>query len=166
MSTTTTISPTANTTTGANDKSHRPVAWKPETDSSPQYRAAAAKDGRVHIDITNGACLCGCNQTAASRFRPGHDATLKGRLTRAALHGAGITLHAGDAKVELTARQMASKLNTEKHRWDAALDAAVIRARKAQEDAKKRAAEAKAKREAAAKERGEATKLDLAAFAA
>jgi hypothetical protein len=165
MSTTTT-SPTANTTTGANDKSHTPVAWKPESDSSPQHKGAARQDGRVHIDITNGACLCGCNQAAESRFRPGHDATLKGRLTRAALHGAGLTLHAGDAKVELTPRQMATKLNTAKHAWDTALDRALARAKQAEADRIKRAAEAKAKREAAAKERGESTKISLADFAA
>lgn len=154
----------ANTTSGTIEKAAIVVSWKAETDSSPQWKTAAIADGRVHLDITDGACLCGCNQKAESRFRPGHDATLKGKLTRAALHGARITLHAGDQSHTITARDMATKLNTAKHAWDRALDASVDRAVKAKEEAAKRAAEAKAKREAAAKERGESTKLTIASF--
>lgn len=161
-----TASPTASTTTGSNDRTHRPAAYRPESDSSPQHKASAAKDGRVHIDITDGACLCGCNQKADARFRPGHDAKLKGILTRAALHGVEITLHAGDATAHTTPIKMAAKLNTPKHAWDAALVKSVERAKAAQIEAAKRAAEAKAKREAAAKERGESTKISLADFAA
>lgn len=166
MTNTANTSPAANTTTGQVQKGTDAAAvWNAAADSSPQRKAAAARDGRLHLELTNGACLCGCNQTAVGRFRPGHDATLRGKLTRAALHGAPLVLWFGDKRVDTTARGLATKLDSEKHSWSRALDVSVERARKAAAEAKARRAKAAAERAAKAAEQGQSSKLTLESFA-
>lgn len=156
--------PTASTTTGQIAKgTDAATAYKPETDSSPQHKKAAAADRRLHLDITDGACLCGCNQKAAGRFRPGHDAKLKGMLTRAALHEVTIVLHAGDKTAHTNPVAFATKLSTGKHDWAAALATSVERAKKAAADRAVKQAEAAKKREEAKKEQG-SSKLSLDDF--
>lgn len=167
MTTSTAVRPTAATTSGTVEKPANPATWTAATDSSSQHKAHATKTGHVTIEIGTGQlCLCGCNQTAESRFRPGHDATLKGKLTRAALHNAKIELRNGEQTVVVDPAAFAAKLDSAKYSWSAALKVSVERAKQAEADRAKRAAEAKAKREAAAKERGESTKISFADFAA
>lgn len=143
-----------------------PRAYDPATDSTPTYVAEAKKTGRLVIDITDGACPCGCGGQAKARFLPGHDAKLKGKLARAAVAEVTILLVQGKEKQEASPRQFAKVLSNAKHDWVAALDEAVKRA-------KEQAEEAKARKEAAAKKRAEraavsgrsAPKLSLGDFA-
>lgn len=166
---TSTASPTASTTTGTDNptkENTKMATYKPSSDSSPQHRKAADADGRMHLDWSDGACLCGCNQKAPRRFRPGHDATTKGKLTRAATNGTAIVLHDGEATAITDAATIARKLTTPATDWSAILERAIARAKKAEEErqarAAKRAAE-KAEREAAGT--ASAPSLSLADFA-
>lgn len=62
-----------------------PATWSPGHDSSPEYADRADSEGIVFIDVSHEACLCGCRGATESRFVPGHDARLKGKLIRAHL---------------------------------------------------------------------------------
>lgn len=145
----------------------QPTGYKPETDSTPAQQATAKKTGRVVLDLSNKRCLCGCTGECKGRFQPGHDAKLRGKLTRAAIAGVDLTIIIDGKRQDVKPRRFAEIISNDKHDWAAALDKAIEAGAKAAEDAKKRKAEAAKKaeeRRAAAAEKGKA-KISFEDFA-
>lgn len=65
--------------------------YKLSDDSSPKYRKHDPERLVLNVDRKDGlgeSCLCGCGESAKSRFAQGHDQRLRGKLTRA--HVAGV----------------------------------------------------------------------------
>lgn len=148
------------------------VTYLPATDSTPDQQKRAGETGRVVLDLRKGACLCGCKGAAQGRFQPGHDARLKGKLTRAALNNVGLLIlidmeDGTPGEAQITPRQLAAKLSTGKYNWAEALDANVARAKelaKAAEVRKAEAAKKAAERKAESAKEGRG-KISLADFA-
>jgi len=118
-------------------------------DSAPASQAEARKAGLLVLNWTGGKCLCGCGRTTLSRFAPGHDARLRGQLTRAAVAGTGVRVRDGEAFTDTTPEAVAATLSTPKHDW-------VAWVREAAAAAKKRAAAAAEREKAAAERKAEA----------
>lgn len=128
-------------------------------DPKSESTSAVAKDGILALGtktIKVGederlSCLCGCGGTPKgknSKFVMGHDARLKGKLTRAHLTDTPIVIFTdGKAGKQQTARALCKDLG-----WDGILEAAEDRQKAV--DAKQ--AEIQAKKEAVAKKKAEA----------
>ncbi len=103
--------------------------YDPRQDSSRGTKALRSSgfDG-VLLKIAEGECACGCGETlkhAGRRFRQGHDARLRGILTRAHLTGNPVTLVGGDEAQTTTAVALAAEHGMRHH-----LDAAAARTSK------------------------------------
>lgn len=107
------------------------TTYDPGADSTPAYIKQARDSGRLTLDISDSACLCGCKDPTPGRFRPGHDARLKGRLLRAHLAKAGVTIIKDGKEDQMTARAYAKQVSSERHDWTEALDRATEKARSA-----------------------------------
>lgn len=103
--------------------------YDPGVDSTPALAKKAAEAGRVMLDVSDSACLCGCRTPTPGRFRPGHDARLKGKLARAAIARIGVTILNDGKERQMTARAFAKEVSTDSYDWTEALDRAVERAR-------------------------------------
>jgi hypothetical protein len=139
--------------------------YEPASDSTPDLKDRAQKEGKVILDLSNQACLCGCKGESASRFQPGHDARLKGKLVRATIHEVPLVIIMGDAEQEVTPRQFAQVLSG-KYDWVKGLDESVARAElaeKAKADRQAEAAKKAEERKAAAAEKGKG-KISLEAL--
>jgi hypothetical protein len=99
-------------------------SYDPATDSTPAYQKRAREAGRVVLDISDSACLCGCREPTPGRFRPGHDARLKGRLLRAHLSKTGVLIVKDGGEKAMTARAYAKDVSSERFDWTEALDKA------------------------------------------
>lgn len=124
-------------------------------------RVAEVKDDKGEITTaavaaTGGTCRCGCGADvkAGSKFLPGHDAKLKGKLSRAALAGVTVTLNG----VEQTPAEAAY---TDEYDYRSTVERAVELAtekakssevKEAEKAAKKAAREAEAEAKKAAKQ--------------
>lgn len=143
--------------------------YNPAADSSADYQKEAVDTGRLILDISGNACLCGCKEATQGRFRPGHDAKLKGKLLRAHLGKAGVTILRDDNEEEqITARAFAKKISSDKHDWSTALDRAAEKAKAAADALKVKASQAskklgKAKEEGDTPEHAEKSDEELAA---
>lgn len=141
------------------------AVYLPASDSTPDMKGRAEKEGKVVLDLTDGACLCGCKGKSQSRFMPGHDARLKGKLVRATIADVKLLIVMGDDEQAVTPRQFAGVLSG-KYDWVKGLDESVARVRKQEEDAKARrleSAKKAAERKAAAAEKGKG-KISLSDF--
>jgi hypothetical protein len=140
--------------------------YDPASDSTPELQARASKEGRVILDLSNNACLCGCKGVSASRFQPGHDARLKGKLVRATMADVKLLIIMGKDEQEVTPRQFAQVLKG-KYDWVKGLDESVARlelAEKAAAERREENAKKLAERRAAAAEKGKG-KISLSDFA-
>lgn len=134
--------------------------YNPADDSTTAYMRQANDSGRLWIDISDSACLCGCTEPTQGKFRPGHDARLKGRLLRAHLNKVGLTLIKDGKERQLTARAYAKEVSSEKHDWTVALDAAHERARVAAQALKEKVQAKTAKQKAEAEEEAKEETLE------
>lgn len=105
--------------------------YDPATDSTPACRAKAHASGRLVLDISDSTCLCGCKEPTPGRFRPGHDARLKGRLLRAHMNKTGVTILRDGKEQQMTARAYAKEVSSDKYDWTVALDKAYEKAKAA-----------------------------------
>lgn len=105
------------------------TTYDPAVDSTPGLQHKARDSGRLWLDISDSACLCGCKDPTPGRFRPGHDARLKGKLLRAHLAKAPLTVVKDGKETQKTARAYAKEVSSERHDWTVALDRAVERQR-------------------------------------
>lgn len=140
--------------------------YDPASDSTPDLQARATKENRVILDLSDNACLCGCKGKSASRFQPGHDARLKGKLVRATVADVKLLVIMGKEEQEVTPRQFAQVLKG-KYDWVKGLDESVAKLELAEKAAEERRAENArkvAERRAAAAEKGKG-KISLADFA-
>lgn len=119
--------------------------FDPAAESTADYAVEAAKEGVVILDISGKACLCGCQEETPGRFRPGHDAKLKGKLLRAHLAGVKVRALYDEGEKEMTARAFAKEVSTDKHDWSVALDRRKEKERAAAEALRIKASEAAAK---------------------
>lgn len=171
MSTKTITRPTTTATEEAKSEqvAEKPKGYSPAADSTPAKKGIAEKTGRLVLVVAgdDGLCTCGCGGKASSRFLPGHDAKLKGKLTRATIADVGLLLIINDQQQEATTRQFADALSkTSKYDWTAGLEEAVARAKKAEQEAEARRAENERKRqERAAQGKGKSPKITLEDFA-
>jgi len=117
-----------------------PAKYDPATDSSPgtaKYRTGGAP-ATVILDWTSlthapaqpgdaptvtKVCPCGCRELlgSKSKFRMGHDARLKGKLTRAHVTGTDITIVKGNDMSVTTAVALASQFTSPAMDWVRAL---------------------------------------------
>lgn len=96
-----------------------PARYNPTDDSTP---GLPRRPDSVSLLVGDGLCACGCGEAPTgkkAKFRMGHDARLKGRLTRA--HSAGFTLAlveetTGTAEV-LDPLTYADRFSTAKVNW-------------------------------------------------
>jgi uncharacterized membrane protein len=121
-------------------------SYDPTKDSTPVLAKKARDTGRLVLDISDSACLCGCMEPTSGRFRPGHDARLKGRLLRAHLNKVGVLIVKDGKEQAMTARAYAKEVSSDAYDWTAALD-------RAWEKQKSAAAALRAKVESAKAER-------------
>lgn len=161
-------SPAVETATGAVQaviEAAAQVAYLPASDSTPDLKERAEKENKVILDLSDNACLCGCKGQGPSRFLPGHDARLKGKLVRATVADVKLLIVMGADEQEVTARQFA-KVLTGKYDWVKGLDESVARLElqeKAKEQRRVENEKKAAERKAAAAERGKG-KISLADF--
>lgn len=101
------------------------VKYDAGAESTPALAKKAADAGKLMLDVSDSACLCGCKSPTPGRFRPGHDARLKGKLARAAIAKVKVVVIDGDKEEELTARAFAKRVSTDAYDWTVALDRAV-----------------------------------------
>jgi len=76
------------------------------------------------VDLQETRCTCGCGETtpSRSRFRPGHDQRLKGRLARAHYVAAEVAVVQPDGQQQrLPAVDAARLLDTDRFSWSAKL---------------------------------------------
>jgi hypothetical protein len=99
--------------------------YDPVSESTPALAKQARETGRLMLDVSGAACLCGCREPTPGRFRPGHDARLKGKLTRAAIAKVKVGIVRDGSEKEMTARAFAKEVSTEAYDWTPALDRAV-----------------------------------------
>lgn len=74
------------------------------------------------VDLQEGRCTCGCGETTPtrSRFRPGHDQRLKGKLARAHYTAVPVAVVQPDAqRHDLSAEAAARLLDTDRFSWSA-----------------------------------------------
>lgn len=120
-----------------NDSSENTEAWRPGYKKNPDGLAGVILDWRSPLPPSEHLqpCMCGCRSAVASRrvrFAPGHDARLKGRLTRA--YATATPVHilrnpvtrakglAGLADVATTtALEVASIFSTDRFDWGVAV---------------------------------------------
>lgn len=67
-------------------------------EGTPGVKAERDGEGNITseaVKATGGTCRCGCGEEvpAGSLYRPGHDARLKGKITRAAVAGAKVEVN-------------------------------------------------------------------------
>jgi hypothetical protein len=95
---------------------------KGRAESSPRGLASRSKatTESVTVVLAPGLCACGCGEQVARRFRPGHDARLKGQLVRAARSATRVKVvpESGRPK-SLPAVEAAALLDTAKTSWSA-----------------------------------------------
>lgn len=104
-----------------------PDKWVPASDSSPNWIDYAVLKDRVAIDVSDDRCMCGCRSATGSRFVPGHDARLKGKLIRAHLMDKMILFYPDHHPV--TAVNLADRfgwsewlVKAERRRWEKCLE--------------------------------------------
>ncbi len=93
--------------------------YDPRIDSSKGTKAlrSSGLDG-VLLKVADGECVCGCGdrpKRAGSKFVQGHDARLRGILTRAHLTGHPVTLVRGDEVTTTSAEAVAVEHRMEHH---------------------------------------------------
>lgn len=110
-----------------------PAKYDPKDDSSPGTdRMRGSGPATVILDWTSirkhgepevKVCPCGCRELLASksRFRMGHDARLKGILSRAHITGTDLTLVRGSDMTVTTAIALAGQFTTTNMDWVKAL---------------------------------------------
>lgn len=79
--------------------------YDPRADSTPGMESVhASYPGYLVLYVQGGFCECGCDQPRASRsrFLPGHDAKLKGKLMRALAADAEVALVGVDGEIRIT----------------------------------------------------------------
>lgn len=95
--------------------------YDPRADSSPGIK----EPGVVRLTFAEGLCPCGCGErpkSRASTFAMGHDARLRGKLTRAHLTGTPVQYVVGDRGLKAqTAMDVASEHGWQSYLTDAAL---------------------------------------------
>lgn len=99
--------------------------YDPASESTTTLQKRSRETGRLMLDVSNGTCLCGCKEPTPGRFRPGHDARLKGKLTRAAIAKVKVAVIKNGSEKEMTARAFAKEVSTDSYDWTPALDRAV-----------------------------------------
>lgn len=99
--------------------------YDPGVDSTPDLAKKAGSVGKLMLDISDSACLCGCRTPTPGRFRPGHDARLKGKLARAAIARVKLVVINDGREREMTARAFAKEVSSDAYDWTVALDRAV-----------------------------------------
>lgn len=108
-----------------------PAKYDPREDSSPgteRYRQGGNAPTTLVLDWTpiepsGRACPCGCREELAanSRFRMGHDARLRGKLTRAHVTGTDVTIIKGRDVTTLSAVAVADQFSSPQLDWRASL---------------------------------------------
>lgn len=107
------------------------TTYDPGVESTPGLEKQAKANNKLVLDVSDSACLCGCMTPTTGRFRPGHDARLKGKLLRAHLAKIGLTVIKDGKERQMTARAFAKEVSSDKHDWTVALDRAVERQKEA-----------------------------------
>ena len=93
--------------------------YDPRQDSSRGTKALRSSGFEgVLLKVAEGECACGCGETlkhAGRKFRQGHDARLRGILTRAHLTRQPVTLVLGDEAQTTTALALAAEHGMRHH---------------------------------------------------
>ena len=122
---------------------YSPARYDPRDDSTP---GLPRKEDYISLLVGDGMCACGCGSAPngkTARFCMGHDARLKGMLTRAHSAGVGVALveETTGAITTLEALEYADQFSSEKVDWRKLVSDATAKIKERRGDIDKRASE-------------------------